>query len=343
MVKPGQHTHEEILSQPETWSASLQRMRAAEKDLSRLWNTTTIDQIIFTGCGSTYYLSVSAAEFAQATLGIPCLAYPASELWFNPELIKVRGGKTLLVAASRSARTSETYNAMSTFRKLNAGPILTINCFPNQAWSQLSDETLLLPEAQEESMAQTRSFTSMYVAAQMCAALWGDNQELAAELEQLPEIVRRLLEQKADVARRLGSDSSFDRFYFLGTGARYGLACELSLKMKEMSLSHSEPFHFMEFRHGPKAMVGPNTLIIGLVSESYEQQERKVLEEMKALGATVLAIGEKGVDVNFDSILQEPARNALYLPLGQLLAYEHAIAKGLNPDRIQNLKAVVEL
>jgi glucosamine--fructose-6-phosphate aminotransferase (isomerizing) len=35
--------------------------------------------------------------------------------------------------------------------------------------------------------------------------------------------------------------------------------------MKEMSLSHSEPFHFMEFRHGPMSMVTDTTAIVGLV------------------------------------------------------------------------------
>jgi len=55
--------------------------------------------------------------------------------------------------------------------------------------------------------------------------------------------------------------------------------------MKEMSLSHSEPFHFMEFRHGPKSMVTGNTLILGLVSEENYLHEMAVVEELRRNGS----------------------------------------------------------
>ena len=71
----------------------------------------------------------------------------------------------------------------------------------------------------------------------------------------MPEAGRKLIENYQGLAQSIGTAADLDRFYFLGSGPRYGLACELSLKMKEMSLSHSEPFHFMEFRHGPMSMV----------------------------------------------------------------------------------------
>jgi glucosamine--fructose-6-phosphate aminotransferase (isomerizing) len=74
--------------------------------------------------------------------------------------------------------------------------------------------------------------------------------------------------------------------------------------MKEMSLSHSEPFHFMEFRHGPKSMVNPETLVVGLVSEQNFSEENKVLEEMQAMGARIFSMGEESGSVVFHSGLQ---------------------------------------
>jgi glutamine---fructose-6-phosphate transaminase (isomerizing) len=41
--------------------------------------------------------------------------------------------------------------------------------------------------------------------------------------------------------------------------------------------------------------------------------------------------------------LPETVRNVLYLPVLQLLAYHRSLAKGLNPDRPNNLEAVVRL
>ena len=134
-----------------------------------------------------------------------------------------------------------------------------------------------------------------------------------------------------------------DRFYFLGSGPRYGLACELSLKMKEMSLSHSEPFHFLEFRHGPKSMLTPNTRMVGLVSEANRVHELAVLDEMRQHGAQVLALGERDADVAFASQVSEAAWNVLSLPVGQLLVFERAVQRGLDPDHPRNLDAVVKL
>ena len=153
----------------------------------------------------------------------------------------------------------------------------------------------------------------------------------------------RLLEAHAPLAKRLGQSHQFDRFYFLGSGPRYGLACELSLKMKEMTLSHSEPFHFLEFRHGPQSMVSDTTLMIGLVSQPNGDKERAVLSEMKARGAQVLSLAEQNADITFGSGLPESLRNPLYLPVVQLLAFERSLSKGLNPDRPHNLEAVVML
>ncbi len=145
------------------------------------------------------------------------------------------------------------------------------------------------------------------------------------------------------LAQKFGGNLDFDRFYFLGSGVRYGLACEVNLKMKEMTLTHSEPFHFLEFRHGPMSMVTERALIVGLVSERNSSHELAVLNEMQALGGTVLALGESGLDVCFDSGLPEAGRAVLYLPVLQLMAFYRSLAKGLNPDCPTNLTAVVKL
>jgi glucosamine--fructose-6-phosphate aminotransferase (isomerizing) len=126
------------------------------------------------------------------------------------------------------------------------------------------------------------------------------------------------------------------------------LACEANLKMKEMSLTHSEPFHFLEFRHGPKSMVGLTAMVVGLLSDAQRAYEGAVLREMRQLGAKTLVLGERSddreeVDIALESHVPEEVRNVLYLPLLQLMAYHRAIAKGLDPDRPHNLDAVVSL
>jgi len=57
----------------------------------------------------------------------------------------------------------------------------------------------------------------------------------------------------------------------------------------------------------------------------------------------VLAIGERELEVAFSSQLGSAARDLLYLPVGQLLAFERALRNGCNPDQPENLAAVVVL
>ena len=336
-------TYQEILSQPEVWRETLALIQGRTADLISFFTSGKYETVVFTGCGSTYYLSLAAASTLQSLMNLSSRGLPSSELWLYPDSSYVPSKQTLLIAVSRSGETSETLYACESFRKKGKGEILTLSCYPGATLPTIGDINLVFPAAREESVAQTRAFSSLYLASISLAALWSGREDLQSNLAQLPRIASRLIEDYNPLVRHLGEDKRFDRYYFLGSGPRYGLACELSLKMKEMSLSHSEPFHFLEFRHGPKSMVTPSALIVGLISQSNYGQEHAVLKEMEAIGGSVLEIGEEGRDVAFHSGLEEQIYNPLYLPVGQLLAFAHSKAKGLNPDLPNNLDAVVRL
>lgn len=345
----GQHTYEEILSQPESWGQTVARIAQLTPQIEQLWRQRAWRQVILTGCGSPYYMSLAAAALFQGLSGMPCRGAPASELWLNPAANYPAQGDTLLIAISRSGQTTEVINAVQAFRAARRGAVVTIVCEPNTPVSGLGDLQIELPWAREKSVAQTRSFASMYVAASSLAAICAGRDDLIAAIGRLPEIGSRLIGEYGARCQAIGANLDLERFYLLGSGLRYGLACELSLKMKEMTLSHSEPFHFLEFRHGPKSMVNERTLLVGLLSSQNARQEGLVIREMKELGAQTLVLAEEeGLapadhPVAFGSALPEEARGVLYLPLMQLAAYGRSLAKGLNPDAPTNLDAVVRL
>lgn len=339
----GQFTHQEILSQPEAWESALNVLNNQRDTLNTLLSEQ-YDSVIFTGCGSTYYLSLAAAALLQEQTAVYTRALPASEIWLYPRSSFRTQSRTLLIAVSRSGETSETLRAVEQFRSQGSGAVLTFSCYGDKALAQMGDVNIVLPSGQEQSVAQTRAFSVLYLATLYLAALWGHHQNVFAELERLPQAGRSILERYADTARQHGTNMQIDRFYFLGSGLRYGLACELSLKMKEMSLTHSEPFHFMEFRHGPQSMVTPETLLVGLVGETNAAHERRVLQEMQQRGAHILSMSDTMPEVvTFGSGLSEAVCSILALPVGQLVAYERSMARGLNPDRPNNLDAVVRL
>lgn len=345
-MERGHHTRNEIFCQPEAWANALDMVEQARTGLTQIFNAD-YDQVLFTGCGSTYYLSLAAAALYQQMTGKLARAVPGGELLFNAETAVAQNAilrhNTLLVAVSRSGSTTETVRAVEQFRQQNHGPVIAITNYGDQPLAGLADLPLVIQKGQEQSVAQTRSFASMYVAATAMTMLAAGAENLRGEMNQLPDAGAKLLARYEPVAREFGENLDFDRFYFLGSGARYGLACEVNLKMKEMTLTHSEPFHFLEFRHGPMSMVSENAVVVGLLSEKNSSHEQAVLYEMQALGGQVLSLAESGARVAFGSGLPESARNVLHLPVLQLMAFYRSLAKGLNPDQPKNLTAVVRL
>lgn len=340
-MERGIYTKTEILSQPEAWADALDVVEKARAALLSLL-TDEFEQVLFTGCGSTYYLSMAAAALFQESTGKIARGVPAGELLLNPQVV-LGSGKTLLVAVSRSGSTTETVRAVEQFKRQRGGRVLAITNYGDQPLAGLADLALVIEKGQEESVAQTRSFASMFVAATGLSLLAGQRVSEYQAMRGLPEVGAKLIDRYDSQARGIGEALELDRFYFLGSGARYGLACEVSLKMKEMTLTHSEPFHFMEFRHGPMSMVTENAVVVGMVSEKNFRHETAVLNEMQTMGGRGLSLAEAQSNVSFESGLPESARAVLYLPALQLMAFYRSLAKGLNPDRPKNLTAVVKL
>ena len=83
--------------------------------------------------------------------------------------------------------------------------------------------------------------------------------------------------------------------------------------------------------------------VVGLLSDGRRTLEQAVLAEMVDQGAQLLTMDEHDADVAFLSGLPAPLRDVLYLPIGQLVALERSLAKGLNPDAPENLVAYVTL
>jgi glucosamine--fructose-6-phosphate aminotransferase (isomerizing) len=329
-------TYQEIKTQTEAWAQALEVTSTPHLPMAGEY-----DQVLFTGCGSTYYLSLAVAALYQELTGCPGRAVPAGELVLNPNTV-LTNQKTLLVAVSRSGTTSETLKAVENFKAQKRGEVVVISNY-GEVLSRLADVDIVIPKGQEQSVAQTRSFASMYVAACVLGARMAGRNDLVEAMKKIPERGNWVIGNYEALAKKTGENLDFDRFYFLGSGIRYGLACEVNLKMKEMTLTHSEPFHFLEFRHGPMSMVKQSAAVIGMLSDVNRLHEAKVLSEMKTLGGTVIALGEKDAEIRFESDIPESVRGVLYLPVLQLMAFYRSVAKGLNPDRPNNLTTVVQL
>lgn len=350
MTTPVVYTLQEIKSQAKAWAAVLNTVKELAPSWQTFFHQGQEKLTLFFGCGSTYYLSLTAAATLQTLTGQAARGVPSAELFLYPQSWIPAGEAIRAIAVSRSGTTTETIRAVDYLSRQYQARLAAVTCYEDTPLAAPALFTLVSPLGHEESVAQTRSFSSMLVGCIALAALAGEQADLLQELAHLPAAGERLLQEQEDLARSLGRDLSISQVFFLGSGPRYGLAAEAMLKLKEMSLTHSEAFHFLEFRHGPKSMVDNQTLVVGLLKDAAQEAEVAVLRDMKALGARLLVLTEsaEGLDwadhvVSFRAGLPDLACLPLYLPVLQLFAFYRAVEKGLNPDAPRNLEAVVQL
>ncbi len=163
---PGTATYQEIISQPQAWAEAITIVAGQANRIKQLYAPQRYDDVLFTGCGSTYYLSLAAASLWQTLFATPARAVPAGELFLNPEAIygPEPTGRTLLVAVSRSGTTTETITATRQFKARSLGDVIVVTNYDDTPLAALGDLVIAIPAGQEESVAQTRSFASMYVA-----------------------------------------------------------------------------------------------------------------------------------------------------------------------------------
>lgn len=287
---------EEILGSPAGWRQALEL--AAKNGLPQ-------GPTLFLGSGSSYFLAQVAAHLSLQR-GRLALALPSGEAMLFPGVAR---SFSVVVGISRSGRTTELLRAVErlglpawllTTREGAEGPFARV---------------VVLSEAQEEAIVQTRSFSSAFL--YLAYALTGE--------ERLRELPERFIGELDGESFRFPTGA---RYFLLGSGPAWGVAQEAALKLKETALVWAEAFQSLEFRHGPKSLVDGDTVVFLLESHPLEED---LARELQALGAKL---------VRLPGTLPE-------LPLSlarlQLFAHHLALLRGLDPDHPRHLTYAVEL
>lgn len=340
-------TYREISRQPESWGETVGVMSRRKDEFLRLFEKVNPEEILFTGCGSSYYLSIAAAYLFQEQTGISAKAVPASDLLLKPASVLNKNLRTLVIGSSRSGNTTELVRAMETARKYPLAHTLGITTAPDSRLAQ-SGDAVILPHVREKSVVMTGSFTNMLLALTLMAG-WISEAAFVGELERLQEIGRGRLAEAEELGKTVGSDPRFDHFIYLGQGGHFGLALEGMLKLKEMTQLKTEAFNPLEFRHGPISVLHDRCRVILLSNRALHPFRDSLIGDIRRLQAEVVLIGEEAgyrkADVQWDPGpgLSDPVRGLLSLPFFHFLAYFRARNMGLNPDRPRHLSQVVVL
>ena len=343
----------EITQQREAWQQAVDNVLSAGDDLKRFVSEQQPDEIIFLACGSPYYLGQSAAMHWQRQLGIPARAVMGSEMFMYPETyLPITGKRPLVVVVSRSGSTSEVQWALDKYEQLYPGRTLLIGCTPGSPLAERIPQQIIMPAANEETIAQTRSFSAMYLATQLIASVISDQPPVIDALSAAPGQVDGIIATWEETIAQVMANDGLHNVFYLGSGPLYGIAQEATLKITEMSITEAFAYPFLESRHGPRSLIDDSTMVVGLFGQSSARYEKPVLDELRqestphtlalapaSLGQIPGAAHTLALDVDWpDSIL-----GLAYLPLVQLIAYYRAITKNVNPDESRNLVQFITL
>lgn len=348
----GQFTYSEISSQHEAMAAALKQLQEQSSWISTYLQRPHLDEVIFIGSGSSYYQAQTMAAVYRKWMGKPASALPSSELYLFRDFSSAANRNYLLVGVSRSGESSEVILALKSVAAHANWTTCGITCYEDSKMAKMT-ECLVSPLGKESSTVMTRSFSSMTFMMIAAIAYSAGQSEWIEQLQALPALADSTIKRADAFVQSFVKENHFNKYVYLGMGPYYGLANEANLKVKEMSNVWAESFNTLEFRHGPKSIVNPGTLVCLLLSNNARKHELKVAQELKAYGATVLIItARQGDDTRFaDAVFEiggvaqpdDCIHSLLYLSAVQYLGMYTAFQKGVDPDSPRNLTQVVLL
>ena len=295
--------------------------------------------VFFVACGSSYHACLTGSYILSKVAKLHVNVVIASEFENYEHFLTDR---TLVFAVSQSGETADVLEAVRGSKR-RGSKIVTITNVMGSSLSREADELLLMNSGPEICVLSTKTYTSQVVMmALLACALNGDGEDCVQKVKELYLDVynltsRSMRERLKDLARDLAEK---DHIYMIGRGLQYTTALEAALKVKEVSYIHTEAFAGGELKHGPLALIEKGTPVFVFVSRDNEDRIVSNAQEVKARGGYVIGVSDWDNPV-FDRWIKVPDCGDLNpviqaIPM-QVLAYELAVKKNLDPDKPRNL------
>ncbi|APF18437.1 SIS domain-containing protein [Caldithrix abyssi] len=269
------NTGQEIAGQPELWLKTFQFLTIVKDELRRFLDPLFQKpglQILFTGAGTSAFIGEVLQGVFQKNLGLVSRAVATTDIVTHPEYYFLRQTPTLLISFARSGNSPESIKTVELANEFcDDIHHLIITCNANGHLAQKANPAnsfvfLLPPEANDQSLAMTGSFTSMLLSGLLISRL-DELHLLEGTVETLADYGHKVLSQYA-LPIKQAAQLPFKRAVFLGSGIFQGVARESHLKLQELTDGKviCKFDTFLGFRHGPKAVIDSETLMVYIFS-----------------------------------------------------------------------------
>jgi glucosamine--fructose-6-phosphate aminotransferase (isomerizing) len=314
-------------------------------------NYSNFNHVLLTACGTAWHACLVGKYLIEKFSDLRVEVDYGSELRYRDPKIDER---TLFISISQSGETADTLAANRTAKE-KGGTLVSICNVVGSTITRESDAVIYTRCGPEIGVASTKAFTAQLAVLVLLALNIGrvtgvigkdKCREILQELIEIPQLVRRVLKQDADLKEFSKHYRDKQDFLYLGRGINYPIALEGALKLKEISYIHAEGYPAGEMKHGPIALISSEMPIMTLVTQNnvYEKTLSNLME-VKARDGEVIAIADEGderIGEVADHVFHVPKVSEVLSPILltvplQLFAYHVAVHLGCDVDQPRNL------
>jgi glucosamine--fructose-6-phosphate aminotransferase (isomerizing) len=313
-------------------------------------NGLEFSSIKILGCGTSYHAGLVGKYIFETMMGLPTAIETSSEYRYNSTTCD----QPLVILISQSGETADTLAAAREARRRGCKTIGITNVVGSSLTREV-DDVMFIRVGPEISVCATKSFTgqliSIYLLASHLSRTRGylktdEVRDFHNALRQQSRVVEQVLHNVEPIKKCAETLAKAENVFFIGRNINYPSALEGALKLKEISYIHAEGYQAGELKHGPLALLVPETPIVAIAVKDHTYE--KVLSnigEVTARNAPVIAIGHESdteLEKYVDTVLRIPDTQPIFTPLPvavvlQLLAYYTARNRGCPIDKPRNL------
>ena len=308
-------------------------------------------RVVITACGTAYHAGVVAKYAFEKIARMKVDVDVASEFRYRDPILDK---DDIFIVVSQSGETADTLSALRLAKAQGLKVVAITNCVGSTV-SREADDVIYTLAGPKIAVASTKAYTTQLVSLFLLAVKAGklrgtlsdeEATKLLSELESIPVKVQEILDGKDVIQKFASQQFNKDKIFYIGRQFDSATSLESALKLKEVSYMHSEAFAAGELKHGPIALIDPQTLVVAIASEPklYDKIGSNMVE-VKSRGATVMVITQdagEAFEGKADLICKIPECSSTLASLltiipAQLFAYYCAVLRGFDPDKPRNL------
>lgn len=284
-----------------------------------------IKNLTLIGCGTAYNSCLMGEGFLKDNFSV------TTTLASNYEVNKNIKNNHLHIIVSQSGETADCIKVCENIKQYN-GKIMVITNVENSTLTRFADIVLYTKANTELAVASTKTYCAqVFTFAYISKILKDKNYTL--NIGKLTDQLARYIKE-IDVSKYSELLSNTDKLLLIAKGNDYNLLLEASLKIREIDYIYTIPIYAGELKHGTLSLIDENAVVLAL---NRNNNLKTAISEIYSRKGRVLDFGSYSSSIK----LEEEYRAIFDIIPFQLLSYQVALKKGINPDMPKNLSKSV--